>query len=178
MIQLLIEKESDLYNPYDPSQKRINEGVYRYLKAQCSALEAPEHINDTLQIITDGQIDADRFQRVLHDAVEKDIAEFDRQIARNNRRVIWEGVIGVLFCALGIMLAAIRDELLLTIISLFGTMAVRDAITITTTINHDIKRLKKLLNPIRDIKLEVVRASLGEAFQNAEGISEPGQDQL
>ena len=162
MIQLLIEKESDLYNPYDPSQKRINEGVYRYLKSYCSALEASEHINDTLQIITDSQIDVDRFQRVLHDAVEKDIAEFDRQIARNNRRVIWEGVIGVLFCALGIMLAAIRDELLLTIISLFGTMAVRDAITITTTINHDIKSLKKLLNPIRDIKLEVVRR---EAFR-------------
>ena len=162
MIQLLIEKESDLYNPYDPSQKRINEGVYRYLKSYCSALEAPEHINDTLQIITDSQIDVDRFQRVLHDAVEKDIAEFDRQIARNNLRVIWEGVIGILFCALGIMLAAIRDELLLTIISLFGTMAVRDAITITTTINHDIKSLKKLLNPIRDIKLEVVRR---EAFR-------------
>ena len=101
-------------------------------------------------------------QDILHDAVGRDIAEFDRQIARNNRRVIWEGVIGVLFCALGIMLAAFLDELLLTIISLFGTMAVRDAITITTTINHDIKSLKKLLNPIRDIKLEVVRR---EAFR-------------
>ena len=32
MIQLLIEKESDLYNPYDPAQTRINEGVYHYLK--------------------------------------------------------------------------------------------------------------------------------------------------
>lgn len=32
MIQLLIENESDLYNPYDPSQTRINEGVYHYLK--------------------------------------------------------------------------------------------------------------------------------------------------
>ena len=31
-IQLLIEKESDLYNPYDPAQTRINEGVYHYLK--------------------------------------------------------------------------------------------------------------------------------------------------
>ena len=158
MIQLLIESESDLYNPYDPSRRKINEKVYHYLKSYCSALEAPEHINDTLQIITENPIDMDRFQRVLQDAVKKDIAEFDRQIARNNRRVIWESIIGVVLCALGIMLAAYLDELLLTVISLFGTMAVRDALTINTTINHDIKNLKKLLSPISDIKLEVVRS--------------------
>ena len=116
MIQLMIEKESDLYNPYDPSRTRINEGVYHYLKSYCSPLEASKHDHDTLQISTDSSIDADRFQRVLHDAVERDIAEFDRQIARNNRRVIWESVFGVLFCALGIMLSVYLDELLLTII--------------------------------------------------------------
>ena len=55
------------------------------------------------------------------------------------------------------MLAAFLDELLLTIISLFGTMAIKDAITINTTINHDIKNLKKLLEPIHDIKLEVIQ---------------------
>ena len=157
MIQLMIEKESDLYNPYDPSRTRINEGVYHYLKSYCSPLEASKHDHDTLQISTDSPIDADRFQRVLHDAVERDIAEFDRQIARNNRRAIWEAIIGIILCVLGIMLASFRDELLLTIISLLGTMGVKDAVTIITTFNHDIKNLKKLLYPIRDIKLEVVQ---------------------
>lgn len=157
MIQLLIENESDLYNPYDPSRIRINEGVYHYLKTYCSPLEASKHVQDTLQIVTDSPIDADRFQRVLHDAVERDIAEFDRQIARNNRRVVWEGIIGVIFCALGIMLTVYLDALLLTIISLFGTMGVKDAVTISTTVNHDIKNLRKLLSPIMDIKLEVVQ---------------------
>ena len=159
MIQLLIENESDLYNPYDPSQTRINEGVYRYLKSYCSALESPQHINDTLQIITDSPIDADRFQSALQDAVANDIEEFDRQIARNNRRVVWELIVGVIFIALGITLSVYLDELLLTIISLFGTMAIRDSITIKTTINHDLKRLKKLLDPISNINLEVVPKS-------------------
>lgn len=81
MIQLHIENESDLYNPYDPSRMRINEGAYHYLKSYCSELEASKHEHDTLQIITDSPIDADRFKRVLHDAVRRDIAEFDRQIA-------------------------------------------------------------------------------------------------
>ena len=157
MIQLLIEKESDLYNPYDPSQRRINEGVYHYLKSYCSPLEASKHVHDTLQIITDSPIDADRFQEVLHDAVERDIAEFDRQIARNNKRVLWEIIIGVIFTALGIMLTVYLDKLLLTVISLFGSMAIRDAITIETTINHDIKCLKNQMDPIKNIKMEIVQ---------------------
>lgn len=159
MIQLLIKKESDLYNPYDPSHTRINEGVYHYLKSYCSPLEASKHVNDTLQIITDSPIDSERFQRVLQDAVKKDIEEFDRQIARNSRRAVWEGIIGVIFCALGIMLSVYLDELLLTVISLLGTMGVKDAITIGTTFNHDIKNLKKQLEPMSGIRLEVIQRS-------------------
>lgn len=162
MIQLLIENESDLYNQYDPSQTRIDESVYHYLKTFCSPLEAPKHIHDTLQIITDSPIDTDKFQRVLQNAVKRDIAEFDRQIARNSRRVLWEGIVGVLFIALGITLSVYLDELLLTIISLFGTMAIKDAITINTTFNHDLKKLKALLAPISDIKLEVVPRNKSE----------------
>ena len=159
MIQLLIENESDLYNPYDPSRTRINEGVYHYLKSYCSPLEASKHVHDTLQIITESPIDSERFQGVLQDAVKKDIAEFERQIARNSRRAVWEGVLGLLFCALGIMLSVYLDEVLLTVISLLGTMGIMDAITINTTVNHDLKNLKKLLEPISDIRLEVVQRS-------------------
>ena len=61
------------------------------------------------------------------------------------------------FCALGIMLSVRLDELLLTVISLLGTMGIKDAVTIVTTFNHDIKSLKKLLDPIRDIRLEVIQ---------------------
>ena len=156
MIQMLVNCESDLYNPYDPSMMRINEDVYRYLKTYCSPLEASKHINDTLQIITDSPIDKDKFQSALQAAVKRDIAEFDMQIDRNNRRVIWESIIGVLFIALGIALSVYLDAVILTIISLLGTMGVGDAISIKTTVNHDIKNLKKLLDPIKDIKLEVV----------------------
>ena len=88
--------------------------------------------------------------------LQRDIAEFDRQIARNNNRVLWEIIIGVIFTALGIMLTVYLDKLLLTVISLFGSMAIRDAVTIQTTINHDIKDLKKLLEPFSGLSLEVV----------------------
>ena len=155
MIQLRIKNESDLYNPYNPSQTRINEGVYHYLKSFCAKMASQEHQQDILQIITDSPIDQDRFQKALQDAVKSDRDEFDRQIAKNNRRFFWELIVGIGLSVLGVALSVILDQVLLAIISFFGSMAIRDAVTIQTTINHDIKDLKKLLEPFSGLSLEV-----------------------
>lgn len=53
-IQLRIKNESDLYNPFDPAQTTINDGVYHYLKTFCTEAESKRHLHDTLQIISDG----------------------------------------------------------------------------------------------------------------------------
>ena len=89
-MQLMIRQESDLYNPYDPTQTRINDRVYQYLRSYCTELHYRDHLHDTLRICTDGPVDADRFRTALLDAVQEDRSEFDRMLAENKRRVIWE----------------------------------------------------------------------------------------
>lgn len=157
MIQLRIKKESDLYNPYDPTKSKIDDKVYHYLKSFCTELEYKKHLHDTLQIITDDPIDEDRFRTTLKNAVQKDRDEFDRQIAENNRRVIWQYIVGILLSAAGVSLALVLDQVLLAIISFLGAMAISNAVTIQTTVNHDIKRLRKLLDPFSDFRLEVIQ---------------------
>ena len=117
--------------------------VYQYLKNYCTELHYRDHLHDTLQICTDGPIDADRFQTALQDAVQEDRSEFDRMLAENRRRVIWEYVVGILLSLLGVGLSIVLD----------------DAVTIQTKVNHDIKRLRNLLEPFSDFKLEVVQKS-------------------
>ena len=117
MIQLRIRNESDLYHPYDPSQTRINDGVYRYLKSFCDEEESRNHVRDTLRIIADSPIDADRFRNALQEAVTGDENEFDRQIARNNRRALWELIVGTALSALGVTLSVVLDQVLLALIS-------------------------------------------------------------
>ena len=159
MIQLRISKESDLYNPYDPSQTRINDRVYHYLKSFCTELESRKHLHDTLQVITDSPIDENRFREALQEAVKKDRDEFDRQIAENNKKALWGYAIGILLSAVGVGLTIVLDQVLLALISFLGTMAISDAATIQLKLNPDIKRLKKLLDPFCDFKLEVVAAA-------------------
>ena len=145
MMQLMIRQESDLYNPYDPTQTRINDGVYQYLRSYCTELHYRDHLHDTLRICTD--------------AVQEDRSEFDRMLAENKRRVIWEYVVGILLSLLGVGLSIVLDQVLLAIISFLGSMAISDAVTIQTKVNHDIKRLRSLLEPFSDFKLEVVQKS-------------------
>ena len=66
MIQLRIHDESDLYDSFDPSQTRINEKVYHYLKSFCTETEYEKHYHDTLQIITDEPVDGDRLKAASH----------------------------------------------------------------------------------------------------------------
>ena len=159
MMQLMIREESDLYSPYDPTQTRINDGVYQYLRSYCTELHYRDHLHDTLRICTDGPVDADRFRTALLDAVQEDRSEFDRMLAENKRRVIWEYVVGILLSLLGVGLSIVLDQVLLAIISFLGSMAISDAVTIQTKVNHDIKRLRNLLEPFSDFKLEVVQKS-------------------
>ncbi len=158
-MQLMIRQESELYSPYDPTQTRINDGVYQYLRSYCTELHYRDHLHDTLRICTDGPVDADRFRTALLDAVQEDRSEFDRMLAENKRRVIWEYVVGILLSLLGVGLSIVLDQVLLAIISFLGSMAISDAVTIQTKVNHDIKRLRNLLEPFSDFKLEVVQKS-------------------
>ena len=158
MIQLRIHKESDLYSPYDPAQIKINDKVYHYLKTFCTDTEYQKHIHDTLRVITDSPIDSDRLRSALQAAVEKDSAEFDKQLAINNRRAIWAYIVGIILSAAGVAFSLITDQVLLAIISFFGTMTLSDGVAIHTKINPDIKRLKRHLDPLRDFTLEVVSA--------------------
>lgn len=156
MMQLKINSESELYNQFDPTQTRINTDVYNYLKQYCTENESRNHIHDTLQVITKEPIDEDMFRTALQNAVTKDMDEFDYQIASNNKRALLYYITGFALSVAGIALSIVADQILLGLISFLGTMAIRDAFMISLKINPDIKRLKKLLDPFTDFKLEVI----------------------
>ena len=163
MIQLRIHDESELYNPFDPTQTRIDDKVYQYLKSFCTGTEYEKHLHDTLQIITDGPVDGDRLKAAIQDAVKKDRDEFDCELALNNKRAIWAYIVGILLSAASVMFTLITDQILLALISFFGTRTISDGLTIHTRINPDIRRKKMRLDPLSDFNLEIVRNFQGGA---------------
>jgi len=158
MIQIRVHDESELYNSFDPMQERISDDVYRYLKSYCTGLRSHEHSMDAIRIISDEAVDADHFSTCVRNAARRDCEEFDGQISRNNRLAVWEYLMGILLSIAGVALSVALDQVLLALISFLGTMALREAITISVKINPDIRRLRKLLDPLFAFKLDVVSA--------------------
>ena len=157
MIQLRIHNESELYNPFDPSQTRISDSVYEYLKSFCleGRRKVPQH--DTLQIISDGPVDADRFRQALREAVRRDRETFDSQISRNRKGAINSCAIGIVLSVIGVTLSILLDQVLLAIISFLGTSSVNDSFRLCTRVIPDIKLMKKRLDLFDVLDLEVVR---------------------
>ena len=156
MIQIRIQDESELYNRFDPLQERISDDIYHYLKSYCTGLRSQEHSMDVIRIISDAPIDADRFRTCVQNAARRDCDEFDGQISRNKRVALWEYIIGILLSIAGVALSVITDQVLLALISFLGTKAFGEAVTISVQINPEIKRLRKLLDPLFTFELEVV----------------------
>ena len=159
IMQMKINSESDLYNPLDPSGMRISDSVYAYLKTFCTEAESKKHLHDKLQIISDGPVNADRLKQAIREAVRKDEAEFDRQIAVNRKKALSCYAVGIALSIFGITLWILLDQVLLAFISFLGSTAISDGITIQLQMNPDIRRLKKQLEPFKDFELEVIQRS-------------------
>ena len=156
MIQMHIQEEAELYNPLDPSDSQISEKVYHYLKSFCTEAEAEKQIHDTIQIISAKPINEEKLKTTIQNVARKERKEFDRQLAHNKKIALWELVIGVFLSVSGVALSLILDQILLAIISFFGSTTIGDAIMILVKQNPETKRIKKLLNPLCDFKLEVI----------------------
>ena len=160
VIQLQIENESQLYSSFDPAREHLDAMVYDYLKSYCAQMRKEKVKKATIRILTEAPIDADHFKEALQKAVLKDREEFSTQIAQNNKRAIWSCIMGVLLSAVGAALAVVRDQILLALISLVGTMGINDAITIWARVNPDIKMLQTLLDPLLDFDLEISKPEI------------------
>lgn len=128
MIRLRVEKESDFYNSLDPSNMRISEDVYAYLKTFCIEIEAQPELHDTIQILCSEPFDAERAKQSLVDAVDREQKRIDYQIMTNRRRMRVAYLIGAALSVLGFWLAKLLDIVVLQMISFLGTIAARDAL--------------------------------------------------
>jgi len=157
MYQIRIPNEAALYNPLDPLQTTLSSQVYNYIQILNSETPEEERNGATLQIICDESVDKDRIEAAIAKAVATDLNKIDDELHSKNRLMIWMYIIGILLSLLGIVLSIIADELLLSIISFFGSLAVREAVSITIHDRPRIKKHRKLLEPLGGLKVEITK---------------------
>ena len=156
MSVIRIRDEAELYNRFDPTQTRLSNDAYSYLKSLLQEMDAGERKNDIIQIQCDGEIDLDRAKKAIYAAVMRDIDDYNQQLGVNKLKMIRLYVIGIALIVIGFALALVLDQLILEVISIVGSMAVKDAATIQIQHNPELRIKRRMLESLLDVKVETV----------------------
>lgn len=156
MSVIRIRSEEELYNRFDPAQTRLSSDAYSYLKSLYSEMSVEERRDDILKIECPGPVDIQKAENAIHASIGRDIAEYDRQLKINKVKMVRLYVIGIALIVVGFVLAVTLDKLILEVISIVGSMAVKDASTIQIQNNPEIRLKKKLLEKVMNLRVELV----------------------
>ena len=156
MSVIKIRDESDLYNRFDPTQTRLSNDAYSYLKSLYQEMSAGERKNDVLRIQCDNEIDLDRAKKALQAAVKRDVDDYNIQLRVNKLKMIRLYVIGIALIVVGFALALVLDQLLLEVISIVGSMAVKDAAAIQIQHNPELRIKRRMIESLHDVKVETI----------------------
>ena len=153
-IQVHLKSEDELFNRFDPSRTRMSGDVYGYIKNCFEEIPLPERGSATIQIEGETPIDTSKVTTLLHAAVGRDLAAMDLKL-KVNRLKMWRlYIIGIALIVVGIVLALSLNQLLLEVISIVGSMAVKDAAIIQIQHDPDIRVNKRLLEQLKTLPIK------------------------
>ena len=155
MSSMCITKESDLYDRFDPSHTRLSNEAYRYLKGIYEELSSEERKNDVLRLQCEVRIDEEKAKESIRKAIGRDIVGYERQLSVNRVKMIRLYIIGIALVIVGIVMSLLLNQLVLEVVSIVGSMAVKDAATIQIQTNPELRIKKRLLERAKDMRIEV-----------------------
>lgn len=153
MILLKINGEENLYNRYDPSRTRMSGDLFSYIKTCFEEVPLSERKDTEVHVISETPVDADVVKTLICSATDRELDTM-RKKQKENRLKMWRlYIIGVVLIIVGFALALSLDQLILEVISIIGSMAVKDAATIQIEHNPDIRIRMMLLEQLKNIRV-------------------------
>lgn len=137
-IKLVIQNESDLYNPFDPSI--LSDDVVAFVKDRIDGVRS----GLTLTIVSDAPVDTERMKRAVAVYVNEQRQKLALERRWNLFRQLRLFLIGVVFIALRFIVSSGTERIWLEVLSIIGSFAVWEATSIWLIKNPD-TRIKKML---------------------------------
>ncbi len=152
-INLKINDEMELYDPFDESCRTLSSAVSDYLTLQYGRKEAGDDI--ILKIKCSGPVDRDRVKGAFQELIREHDIRNANQKRFNRLKQIWLLCIGVAFVAAGILLDGILGSVPVELISIVGSFAVWEAANIWIVENPRTRIAKRTLKALKTTKIEI-----------------------
>lgn len=156
-INLRIQDEKELYNPYDERCLTLNSDVSDYLAGQYGRKEAGDDI--VLKIKCDGPVDFDRVRGAFQELIREQELHNANQKRLNRFKQLWLFCVGVVFVAAGILLDGVLGSVPVELISIVGSFAVWEAANIWIVENPRTQIARKTLKRLKSTKIVIEQSS-------------------
>lgn len=144
-IHLKIEKESDLYNPFDP-EKNISGDVTAYLMKK--VLEESPREEVRIRISCPEPVCEEDVKAAFARWIDSSRTEMKRLSRKNLIKMVWLLLIGIALIALSLCLQSKISALLFTIITTVGTFSIWEGANVWILKGPDLFVRKKVFNRI------------------------------
>lgn len=140
-IDLNIEKEADLYDPFD-SDKNLSGDVKDYMirKARMATIKNPISIN----IRSASPVNEEDVKNSFYKWVEEENTAIRLEHHRNSMKQLWMFLVGVAFIAVSLILEPMINRISFTVLSTIGAFAMWEAASVWIVQNPGL-RLRKML---------------------------------
>ena len=150
-VKVFVEKESDLYDRFDPEEDMISADVMSYILDRYGEEALAKKAR--IVFVCGEDIDEERARASFRSRVEtlQTVNRRERKVNRLDMTRLY--VIGGIIIAAGIVLKAFMDEFPMEIVSIVGTFAVWEASSILLTKNPRNTVAKKRLETLANAEL-------------------------
>lgn len=152
-INLTIQDEKQLYNPFDESCRTLNDDVSDYLAGQYGRKEAGDDI--VLKIKCDGPINFERVCGAFQELIREQELRTSNQKRLNRVKQIWLLCIGIVFVTAGILLDGVLGSVPVELISIVGSFAVWEAANIWIVENPRTRLAQRTLKKLNSTKIVI-----------------------
>lgn len=167
-INLKIQDESELYNPFDESCRTLNSDVSDYLAEQYGRKETGDEI--VLKIKCGGPLNFDRVRGAFQELIKEQELHNANQKRFNRIKQLWLFCVGVVFVAAGILLDGVLGSVPVELISIVGSFAVWEAANIWIVENPRTRLARRTLKKLNATKIVVEQPD--DARCQAESVKE------
>ncbi|MBQ6494020.1 MAG: hypothetical protein IJI92_09185 [Erysipelotrichaceae bacterium] len=154
IVNLKIEKESDLYCPYNDDHE-LNSEVAEYLLSKVRGNNIREEI--MIRIFSKEPLDQERVRRSIGEWIRNAEQQYKEESKSDRNKLLIYFLVGLFFVALSLVLDSYIDNLMFTILSTIGSLAISESALIWLEENPTVRILRLLADKwLKSLDIEFI----------------------
>ena len=149
IIKMKIQEESDLFSPLDPDRKLLSGEVTDYLFRSFQNTYKDKTEKYAIHITSDTPVNEESVKEKISEYICQEIDAINRSLKNLILKAVCLGIFGIVILSIWLFLSSSSENINLEILSIIGTVAVWESVSVIIMGRHDLlqskKELKKML---------------------------------